>query len=62
MLIVDLIITLFHLKLDKFIAFGLWISWKWFVMIYFITKQFLSLTNFVQVKMIYYWFNRPKLF
>ena len=31
-----------------FIASRLWISWKWFAMIYF----------FVHIKMSYYWFNR----
>ena len=50
MLMIDLMITLFYLKIN-FIALGLWISWKWFVMIYL----------FVHIKVSYYCFNRQEL-
>ena len=50
---VDLLIILFDLKLDAFYWIGAiaWISWRWFVMIYF----------FVHIKMSYYWFSKEEL-
>ena len=39
----------------------LWISWKRFLMIYFVTKIVFSWTNFVHIKMSCHWLNRQGL-
>ena len=55
MLMEDLMIILFHLKLDKFYCTGVMNSLQ---MTYY---DFFSLTVFVHIKISYYWFNRQKL-
>ena len=40
----------------KQILLHFWIIWKWFVMIYFFIFYF-----FVNIKYIYYWFNKREL-
>ena len=48
MLMVDLIVILFHLKLDKFYCIG-------------VMKQLKVISFFAHIKMIYYWFDRQEL-